>query len=257
MRGLVLVVCVALGSVAHAGTASPADAGRAAPPEVVRSTIDPRSIEQARESVLTDDYQPTLPGDGSGEGSGQVLAREHQREVRYIDTRDLERDQPTAGSTLLSYILWGGIIFAVALLLFWMATELLKYGGDDAAIAAGDVGSPAATDLAVIERPLGDAEELARRGEFREAIHTLLLRTLQELARTASVRVAPAMTSREILGRVPLLADARDALAGLITAVELTHFGGDDASEADYIRCRARFQVFAAAFRGGPTAARR
>src|ERR1700733_14688449 len=89
--------------------------------------IDPRAIEKARESVLTDDYQPTLPGDGSGEGSGQVLAREHQREIRYVDTRDLERDQPTAGSTLLSYILWGGIIFAVALLLFWTATELLKY----------------------------------------------------------------------------------------------------------------------------------
>jgi Domain of unknown function (DUF4129) len=230
VRGLVLVVCVALANVAHAN-------------------IDPRSIEQARQSVLTDEYQPTLPGDGSGEANGQPLVRERQREVRYVDTRDLEREQPTAGSTLISYILWGGIIFAVALLLFWIATELLKYGGDDAAIAAGDV-SPAAPDLSVIERPLGDAEELARRGEYREAIHTLLLRTLQELARTASVRVAPAMTSREILGRVPLLADARDALAGLITAVELTHFGGDEASEADYIRCRAQFQVFAAAFRG-------
>ncbi|HEX4450258.1 MAG TPA: DUF4129 domain-containing protein [Kofleriaceae bacterium] len=222
----------------------------------MRSTIDSRAIEQAREAVLTDDYQPTLPGDGSGEGSGQVLAREHQREIRYIDTRDLERDQPTAGSTLLSYILWGGIVFAVALLLFWMATELLKYGGDEAAIAQGEA-APAAPDLAVIERPLGDAEELAHRGEYREAIHTLLLRTLQELARTASVRVAPAMTSREILGRVPLLADARDALAGLITAVELTHFGDDDASEADYVRCRAQFQVFAAAFRGGAVAPRR
>jgi hypothetical protein len=232
VRRIVLAVCVAMavGGAAYAG-------------------IDPRAIEKARESVLTDDYQPTLPGDGSGEGSGQVLAREHQREIRYVDTRDLERDQPTAGSTLLSYILWGGIIFAVALLLFWMATELLKYGGDDAAIAQAEA-SPAAPDLSVIERPLGDAEELARRGEYREAIHTLLLRTLHELARTASVRVAPAMTSREILGRVPLLADARDALAGLITAVELTHFGGDEASEADYIRCRAQFQVFAAAFRG-------
>jgi hypothetical protein len=231
VRGLVLVVCVGLGSVAHAGT------------------IDPRAIEKARASVLTDEYQPTLPGEGSAETNGPTPARERQREVRYVDTRDLEREQPTAGSTLISYILWGGIIFAIALLLFWMATELLRYGGDDAAIAQAEA-SPAAPDLSVIERPLGDAEELARRGEYREAIHTLLLRTLQELARTASVRVAPAMTSREILGRVPLLADAREALAGLITAVELTHFGGDDASEADYIRCRAQFQVFAAAFRG-------
>jgi hypothetical protein len=238
VRGLVLVVCVALGGVAHAD-----DAAHAPHP------IDARSIEAAREAVLTDEYQPTLPGEGSGEASGQPFARERQREARYVDTRDLEHEQPTAGSTMLSYVLWGGIIFAVALMLFWIATELLKYGGDDAAIAHAEA-SPAAPDLSVIERPLGDAEDHARRGEFREAIHTLLLRTLQELARTAAVRVAPAMTSREILGRVPLLADARDALAGLITAVELTHFGGDEASEADYIRCRAQFQVFAAAFRG-------
>ena len=37
---------------------------------------------------------------------------------------------------------------------------------------------------------------------------------------------------------MPLLAEARDALAGLITAVELTHFGDDDATVDDYVRCR-------------------
>jgi hypothetical protein len=57
------------------------------------------------------------------------------------------------------------------------------------------------------------------------------------------------MTSREILARVPLLADARDALHALIITVELTHFGGDDATEEDYVRCRAQFQKFATAFR--------
>jgi Domain of unknown function (DUF4129) len=233
VRRFVLAVCVALAGVAHAD-------------------IDPSKVEHARTEALTDDFQPTLPGsnaDADVAGPNPNVQRPREREIRYVDTRDLERDQPTTGSTLLSYVLWAGIIIGLGLLLFWLAAELLKYGGDDAAIAQ-DAAAPAAPDLAVIERPLGDAEELARRGEYREAIHTLLLRTLQELARTASVRVAPAMTSREILGRVPLLADAREALANLITAVELTHFGGDDASEADYIRCRAQFQVFATAFRG-------
>ena len=230
MRRIVLAVCVALTSLAHAD-------------------VDPSRIEAARRAVLTSDFQPTLPGTGSGEAGSGDLPRERQRgNVRYVDTRD-EQQQPGPMNQLFAWIMWGVVIVGGALLLFWIGAELLKYGGDDAAIAQ-DAAVPAAPDLAVIERPLGDAEELARRGEFREAIHALLLRTLQELVRTASVRVAPAMTSREILGRVPLLADARDALAGLITAVELTHFGGDDATEADYIRCRAQFQVFAAAFRG-------
>ena len=50
---------------------------------------------------------------------------------------------------------------------------------------------------------------------------------------------------------MPLLADARTALAGLITAVEITHFGAEPASETDYARCREQFHVFATAFRGG------
>jgi len=57
------------------------------------------------------------------------------------------------------------------------------------------------------------------------------------------------MTSREILARVPLLADARDALHALIITVELTHFGGDDATLEDYVQCRAQFQKFATAFK--------
>ena len=58
-----------------------------------------------------------------------------------------------------------------------------------------------------------------------------------------------AMTSREILARVPLLADAREALAGLITAVEITHFGDEPANAGDYDRCRQQFHLFATAFR--------
>jgi hypothetical protein len=259
VRRIVLAVVIALSATAHAG-ASPANAGRAAAPEALRSTIDPAKIEQARAAVLTQDFQPTLPGEGSADatgdpthmrGDGRELGPDGRprRDVRYVDTRDIEHDEPGPMSHVFAWIMWAIVIVGAALLIFWIGAELLGYGGDDAAIAQ-DASVPAAPDLSVIQRPLGDAEELARRGEYREAIHTLLLRTLQELARTASVRVHPAMTSREILSRVPLLADARDALAGLITAVELTHFGGDDATEADYLRCRAQFQVFAAAFRG-------
>jgi uncharacterized protein DUF4129 len=239
-------------------------------------------IEKARSTVLTDEYQKELPGseigDGSGnggigdvgegdgeggsgsgsrDGSGGWL-RHHPRERRVefrgdrhrIDTRDYEGQQDTGMlGSITTFIMWGVVIVGCALLLFWLASELLRYGGDETSLAEEPKASDSAVDMRVIERPLGDAEELARRGEYREAIHTLLLRTLQELVRSASVRVAPAMTSREILARVPLLADAREALSGLITAVEITHFGGDEATLDDYIRCRDQFHRFATAFR--------
>ena len=174
-------------------------------------------------------------------------------DYRHRDTRN-ESGEWEAGplSSLFRFLLWGVVIVGIALLVFWLGSELMRYGGDDKQLAStDDEAGKSSVDLAVIQRPLGDAEELAARGEYTEAIHTLLLRTLQELVRSAAVRVSPAMTSREILARVPLLADAREALAGLITAVEITHFGGDEATLDDYVRCRAQFQKFATAFRAG------
>ena len=46
------------------------------------------------------------------------------------------------------------------------------------------------------------------------------------------------------LGEAP-----RAALGHLVSAVEISFFGGQTPSEADYRACRERFQVFAAAFR--------
>jgi hypothetical protein len=213
-------------------------------------------VEQARRSVLDDAYQPDLPGGpagGSGAravgrpgraAGGELADRDHRARV---DVRD--HDEPRTLSTLMSIIMWGMVIVVAILGAAWLAAELSKYGGDATLPPDRARDARSVVDGAIIERPLEDADELARRGQFAEAIHTLLLRTLRELARSAAVQVAPANTSREILARVPLLADARSALAGLITAVEITHFGERPANAGDYERCRRQFHVFAAAFR--------
>jgi uncharacterized protein DUF4129 len=220
-------------------------------------------IDQARGQVLDDAYQAELPGygagsAGSGSGSGGMgarprrlaggeLADERERRAMF-DAR--EHQEGGAMSSLMTMLMWGMVIVIGVLLAFWFASEISKFGGDAELppVDESRARMQAAAD-AIIDRPLGDADELARRGEFAEAIHTLLLRTLQELVRSAAVRVAPATTSREILARVPLLADARSALAGLITAVEITHFGDEPANAGDYDRCRQQFHVFAQAFR--------
>ncbi len=240
-------------------------------------------IEKARAELLDDSYQKQFPGEdgttvgpdqargghaehgnglgpgGGGGGGRNPHDRLDGRDRRFNDgegpsDRDTRRDpsELNAGpmSALFDALLWGVVIVAIGILVFWLASELFKYGGDDAQLASNETTAEGSSvDLAVIQRPLGDAEELAARCEYREAIHTLLLRTLQELVRSSAVRVGPAMTSREILGRVPIAPDARDALQGLIVAVELTHFGDDEATEEDYRRCLAQFQKFATAFR--------
>lgn len=251
------VVATVLGA-AVTGRAAPPDAPFPAERIADAPTGRAARIEQARKQVLDDAYQPDLPdgiADGSGDGAvrrpgrragGELADREHRAR---IDVR--MHDEPSPMSAVMTVVMWGMIIVISVLGGFWLASELSKYGGDAALPADVPDARAAAIADAIIERPLEDAEELARRGLFAEAIHTLLLRTLQELARSAAVRVAPATTSREILARVPLLADARSALAGLITAVEITHFGDEPASADDYERCRRQFHVFAAAFRQG------
>lgn len=96
--------------------------------------------------------------------------------------------------------------------------------------------------------PIPSAEAAAAAGRYGEAIHALLLDTLAALSRAA--RLAPSLTSREIVARVRLAPPAREALAGLVAAVELSHFGGAAPGEADYRACLRRFQVFLDSYRG-------
>jgi hypothetical protein len=212
-------------------------------------------VERARASVLDERYQKSLPGHDTSEGrttepsdgrprrEGEVVPPDEARDTRH---ESVDRNGPMQG--LFTFLLWAVVIISGGLIVIWLASELLRYGGSDAQLAAEPDAEASGVDLAVIQRPLGDAEALAARGDFGEAIHALLLRTLQELVRSSAVRVPPALTSREILGRVPLADDPREALAGLITAVEVTHFGGDAATQDDNTRCRAQFQRFARAF---------
>lgn len=92
---------------------------------------------------------------------------------------------------------------------------------------------------------LTDADRLAAAGRFAEAVHALLMRTIEALARR--IPVPRALTSREILDRARLPTEARQAFAELVAAVELTRFGGRGADAADYARCVACFDRIRAA----------
>ncbi len=254
----VAVAAAALLTVATTGRAEPVDppfpAEQIAGEGSAERTARAARVDQASKQLLDETYQAELPRYRTG--SGDAATRSPRRQAgdelgkrrAMVDVRDHEEAGGMA--SLMSALLWGMVIVIAVLGGVWLASELSKYGGDAELPSDSEarVRMQAERD-AIIDRPLGDADELARRGRFAEAIHIMLLRTLQELARSAAVRVAPATTSREILARVPLLADARSALAGLITAVEITHFGDEPASAADYERCRQQFHVFAAAFR--------
>jgi hypothetical protein len=261
--------------------------GLAAP---AHAEIDASKIEQARSSALSPTFQEDLPGYeyvlGPGEGgepgegglerggpatqgsgsAGKIKPasdprkadrRQGQRDSARraedrVDTREQPREEEGGVSDIMTMFMWGLVAVAVGLLLFWFISEMGKGDSDKALPAEADEQDVIkAATAAIIDRPLSDADELAARGMYAEAIHTLLLKTLHELARNAMVRIEHSHTSREILRRVQLSPDPRDALGVLITYVELTHFGDEPAGNEDYARCREQFHVFASAFRAG------
>jgi hypothetical protein len=138
---------------------------------------------------------------------------------------------------LVRVLLFTVLVVMVVLAVAWLFRRLRGLAPDAEAPAAPGEGGQ---DLG--RRPLGAAEALAAQGRFGEAVHVLLLETLEALSRRA--RLAPSLTSREIVARVPLPDRARDALSGLVSAVEVSWFGGEQPGEREYHLCLGRFHAF-------------
>lgn len=88
---------------------------------------------------------------------------------------------------------------------------------------------------------LGSADQLAADGDWDGAVHRLLQEALALLAARLRQPLPPHLTSRELLARLPLEASARAVLAGLVEAVELSHFGGRRLDAGAWASARARY----------------
>jgi hypothetical protein len=219
--------------------------------------------------VMKEGYQDKLPLGDEAEGvtapgeSGRKRTmdpRLRSRRAGAPSIRVRDRDRETRGGApvglgmVAQALLWGLMALAVGLCIFWLARELTGYAGEAPAEGEPDEDGPRTRDgpdRAVVERPLGDADELARQGRFGEAIHVLLLRTLQELARRLPERLPSSLTSREIVERVRMPDDARGALSVLVGAVEVSHFGAATPGPGEFQQCRHYFQTFAEAYMRG------
>ncbi|MBV8747946.1 MAG: hypothetical protein JO134_23195 [Xanthobacteraceae bacterium] len=122
----------------------------------------------------------------------------------------------------------------------------------------GDEWSDAGADGQMSERrsdadALAAADDLARRGRFVDAMHTLLLQSLADIRRRLGIEFADSLTSREILRGTRLPTQGRTSLREIVAAVEWTYFGGYPAALTDYNACRKRFEDLRQALAGPPT----
>jgi hypothetical protein len=237
---------------------NPGDAGQAAPGGGIGCSGP--GARAGRGAGGAGDGSGRGPGGGAGGGNGDGTGGDRGGRAprddagRILGDRDfqrsLPRDEPPPDFSpidlgplgpILKVLGYVALALVFTLLVAWIASRLWGRTKDEE--AAAEV-SPEP-----LEVPLDDAEKLARAGRFAEAIHALLLETLAALSRAA--RLAPSLTSREILARVPLPVRAREALGGLVLAVEISRFGGAEANQGDYRACLDRFHAFLETYHRG------
>ncbi len=92
---------------------------------------------------------------------------------------------------------------------------------------------------------LEDADALAAKGLFGEAVHLLLFRSIDDIQAKRGRRIPKALTAREI-GNLPSLPErVRTVLSPIIRTVERSFFGGRPVDETGWKSARASYTEFA------------
>jgi hypothetical protein len=149
-------------------------------------------------------------------------------------------------------LLWLVIAAGVAALL-WALYNRVRYGEWrfrlPSRVTAADL--PAEEEWAPEEAGarswLEEADALAREGRFAEAIHHLLFRSIEDIARRRPTLVRPALTSRELAAAPGIPGRARELFSGIARLVERTLFGGRPVGEGDWREARESYAEFALA----------
>jgi hypothetical protein len=153
----------------------------------------------------------------------------------------------SAMAPLLNFVFWGGVIVILLLILYVVATEIIRrwprrqFKKSPAVIAKPEYRPAAARARALLE----EADRLAAEGRFDEAARVLLHRTIEDIERVFVLAIGPGVTSREIAVMEPLSAQGRDVFSGIARAVETSLFGGRALGAPDFAQCRHAYAAFA------------
>jgi hypothetical protein len=88
---------------------------------------------------------------------------------------------------------------------------------------------------------LREADALAAQGRFAEAVHHLLFRSIEDIARRRPRLVRPALTSRELAAAEALPPPARSLFARIAGLVERSLFGGRPVEASDWTAARTAY----------------
>lgn len=141
---------------------------------------------------------------------------------------------------VLQWILIGLAVIGV-LLIAWRLLAPVLFKRRVAAAPEVEWSPDRSAALALLE----DADRLAIDGQFAEATHLLLRRSVQQIADARPDLVHPASTAREIAGLAALPERARAAFTHISSRVERSRFALRGLDEGDWQVARAAYAEFA------------
>jgi hypothetical protein len=147
----------------------------------------------------------------------------------------------------LGYLLWALLIGGVLSILVFLGRDLLTPPKLSAVKILGALDKEAAwrPDRDVARALLEDADRLAAAGQFTQAAHVLLFRSIEDVRRRAPHLIAPSLTSRDIARLTEIPAAPRSAFNKISDVVEHAVFGRRPVDEPGWIACRDAYAAFA------------
>lgn len=153
----------------------------------------------------------------------------------------------SAIAPVLGWIFIGGLVLALATVLFFLLREFVRTRWPDTFKRKAPAAKPAPwrPEAAVARALLDEADKLAAEGRYGEAVRLILHRSIEEIEGRRPRLVRPAFTSREI-GRLPDIPDnARATFVGIAGVVEKSFFGGEGLDAHGFAACRRAYEAFA------------
>jgi len=150
----------------------------------------------------------------------------------------------------LGGLFWAAVIAAVAVVLAFIALELARTRWPNLLRHKRKPGvRPAPLDwrpeAGAARALLEDADRLAAEGQYAEAVHLLLYRSIEDIEGRRPRLLRPAFTAREISLLDDLPAAARATFTAIAQVVERSFFGGRDVDRSGFEECRRAYEAFA------------
>jgi hypothetical protein len=150
-------------------------------------------------------------------------------------------------SPFIGYLFWAGLALLVAFLVYFIVTEVMgvRFFQPKAKIDKAAPVPEWQPDAREARNLLAAADALAAQGQFEEAVHLILLRSIEDIDRRRPLAVRPALTTRDIAAIDALPERARPAFTRIAGAVERSLFAGLAVDKDEFGHCREAYARFA------------